>query len=208
MRVPETIDTPDGPSVAGASAGLLGDLLVELEHELATMGAPVRLFRPGLPESTVRERFAQVGRTPPDEVVTWFTWHDGSRADTDGRWVDVFPREHWTLDSVIRRILEPDLPYGTELWEWHPSWVHLTGDNHGLAVDFSRTTTPRVRALSEGSVSTHDPGLAHQVVSLCTPVTWWIEAIRSGAIQWEPDLRGLRKDFSILPIERWRIGVL
>ena len=46
--------------------------------------------------------------------------------------------------------------------------------------------SPLVRFVSDdGSTSTQDSDTEYQVVSLCTPVTWWIDSIRRGWYKWD-----------------------
>jgi hypothetical protein len=69
-------------------------------------------------------------------------------------------------------------------FEWNPSWFPVAGEGpkFNIAVDFSGDQVPPlVRAISpEDASTTHDSSSRFQVVSLCTPVRWWIEAIREG----------------------------
>jgi hypothetical protein len=187
-------------------------LLEELEVTLAAAGVPVNLFRPGIGSAEVRNRFRSIDRDVPDEVVVWFQWHDGTAMSDSGRMIPILPVfEHWTLDMVIGNIRNPRLPYGHEPWEWNPEWIQLTGDNHGMAVNVAKSSdeAPLVRALvDDGPVTQGETG-ANQVVSLCTPVAWWIEAVNNAAIQWDRENNWwITPDFTKQPIERWQIGFL
>jgi hypothetical protein len=57
----------------------LRPLLEELDRRLRAFGAPiVEAFRPGLPAGEVKAVFADEGLSAPDDVVTWWGWHDGA----------------------------------------------------------------------------------------------------------------------------------
>jgi hypothetical protein len=45
-----------------------------------------------------------------------------------------------------------------------------------------------VRAVDPEFGGTQPWQTQQQVVSLCTPVTWWIDSIRRGWYQWKPEL--------------------
>lgn len=76
--LPETIGTSVGPSVDGASADLLSDLLVALEQELRLQGVPVDDYlRPGALPPEVRAAFDECDLDAPLEALAWFGWHDG-----------------------------------------------------------------------------------------------------------------------------------
>jgi hypothetical protein len=62
------------------------------------------------------------------------------------------------------------------------------GDQNGLAMRCSEDpeSPPLIRFVSDdGSTSTQDGDTTYQVVSLCTPVTWWIDSIRRGWYTWD-----------------------
>lgn len=83
LKLPATVDTSFGPSVEGAGAPLLAELLVELEIELERIGFPVGRLRPGLPRAKAAARFAALERPVPDELLTWFEWHNGATMPPD-----------------------------------------------------------------------------------------------------------------------------
>ncbi len=96
-------------------------------------------------------------------------------------------------------------PRGFGRWEWNPNWVHIMGDQHGLAMCCADDpeSPPLVRFVSDdGYTSTQDGDTAYQVVSLCTPVTWWIDSIRRGWYRWEARSGVWTRDAQAQPLLR------
>jgi cell wall assembly regulator SMI1 len=57
----------------------LADLLVDLSAELTRLNAPItRHWRPGADPDAVAEQLRSVGAAPHPDVVTWYSWHDGT----------------------------------------------------------------------------------------------------------------------------------
>jgi hypothetical protein len=192
-QLPETIGTPAGPSVEGASSELLSELLQELETELRDAGVPVdAAFRPGTSAPQLRAAFALAGVAVPDEIVVWFGWHDGVNRPIGNRVLPIF--EMWSSEETIQKYVNPNgAPKGSEAWQWNPEWLHFVGDNNGIAVSCGSgpEAAPLVRRISAGlDYGTQAGDTLHQVVSLCTPVTWWIESMRNGWYKWDRRLHG------------------
>ena len=198
MQLPATVEVADGLSVDGASAELLERLLPEFEMELRRAGVAVdECFAPPIGRSTVAAAFERLALPLPEEVVTWFGWHDGV---VDLTWMKAFPKfEFYSLENVVDRYLnERGWPKGHEDWQWNPEWIQLLGDNNGLAIEClpPSDVSPRVRPLShDGEWGTQPDNGYAQVVSLCTPVTWWIESLRAGEYTWYPEHRAWDWDF-------------
>ena len=204
IEIPETIGTPDGPSVDGASAHLLKVLLGAFEDQLVTAGIPVNEFlRPGAPPAKVHEIFAKNGLTAPDEAVVWFGWHDGPVRGVGDEALPIF--EFWSIEEAdARRNAPRALPMGYEDWQWIPTWMQIMGDANGLAIECGADAkqSPLVRGLSWGEPSTQPGRTLSQVVSLCTPVAWWIDALRHGWYAWDPDENSWDTDRSGQPAIR------
>jgi hypothetical protein len=75
------------------------------------------------------------------------------------------------------------IPRGTEPFQWNPTWVRLGWDKIALAAD-SASTRVRVVTYENG---TWEPTSSTEVLSLCTAVTWFIEALRIGGHIWRPE---------------------
>lgn len=201
-QLPATIETPNGPSVQGASPGLLAELLRELEHEVVAYGGTKSSLRQGVDLEVLRETFAFHQLSLPEELEVWFGWHDG---ETRGA-LFCPPSSLLSLeDSFGMRALEMEQDVGEPLWDWDPQWLRITGDsNAGGAIRCSSSArTPLVRTIMD-EVRTHPSSTAGQVVSLCTPVTWWIEAIRSGHYHWTEG--GWARDSTKNDLRRTRTG--
>jgi hypothetical protein len=194
MRFAE-IETPDGAMVVGASPEMLAELLRELEGELATLGVPTELFAPGIARDHCRSVLRPAGGPVPAEVEVWFEWHNGTVGDLSAPRL-LRPVELWSAEQVARWIASPPFPFGKGRFDmWDPSWFQLTGDNNGLIVTCDERPHPLVRRWNPEMHT--DPLLQPsplQVVSLCTPVSRWLRAIRdkkwlwnASMMQWEYD---------------------
>ena len=165
---------------------LLGELLEDFEAELRTQNVPVdRLLRPPVPPKAVRAHFAQLGLDAPDEAVTLFGWRDGVEAGL-GLALPVF--ELASLEGVVSRYQRSRLGLGE--WDWNPHWVQVMGGKYGLAIrcDDQPDRSPLVRSV-EDAAGSQDWQTDYQVLSLCTPVTWWIDAMRRGWYRYNPAAR-------------------
>jgi len=165
--------------VEGASPELLRELLNEYE-ELIRDRTPDdwNTAQPGLRRIEIVEFLASIGLVPPDEIIVWWEWQGGHAT---GRPYSI-RHPHLTLDSA--KSVRETSGVGFGEFEWNPSWLPVAGEGpkFNIAVDCSGDhTPPLVRAISpEEASTTHDVDSVFQVVSLCTPVAWWIEAIRQG----------------------------
>jgi len=186
--LPATIGTAVGPSVEGASPTLLSELLMEMETELRRQGVPVdEYLRPPAPISVVRAGFEECGLDPPLEALAWFGWHDGpTRAPNSHKVMPMFLG--WSLAESVRAYLDPKgQPKGREDWQWDPRWLQIMGDGNGLAIfcGDAPDKAPLVRGITvDREYGTQPSQTLRQVVSLCTPVTWWIDALRHGWYRW------------------------
>ncbi|MGE3193888.1 MAG: hypothetical protein AB7K08_10515 [Microbacteriaceae bacterium] len=180
------VDTPDGSMLVGASAGVLADLLARLENEMAAAGAPTEALAPGIAPERCREVLRPIEGSIPEEVEVWFQWHNGMLGGTRQ------PRllrglDFWSAEQAASADQSGGLPFGEAEWEWDPRWFRLTGDNYGLIVTTDQRPHPLVRRWNPeiGTSPLHEPSPL-QVVSLCTPVARWIEAIRERWWIWDP----------------------
>jgi hypothetical protein len=125
-------------------------------------------------------------------------WHNG--VTLMPKWARAFPTYQFYSINIVEDGYghAGGWPHGFEDWQWNPSWVQLLGDNNGLAIECRDQTdlSPRVRPLSTtGEWGTQPGNGPEQVVSLCTPVTWWIESLRANEYRWQSDARGWDWDF-------------
>jgi hypothetical protein len=203
QSLPDTIGSSRGPSVAGASPQLLRELLQLLETEMRTAGAPVAsLLRPGATRSDIQREFHAWGLVAPEEAIVLLQWHDG-RYDPGGWWgLPVFPA--WSLEYLAAaRRRRGRTPEGFGEWEWNPNWMHIMGDGFGLAMCCADEpeSAPLIR-FHDGSTGTQEWQTETQVVSLCTPVTWWIDSIRRGWYWWDKSTQEWKRNTRAQPLYR------
>jgi len=196
--LPATIPSPRGMTVEGASAGLLSELLGDLETEMRKQKVPVdRWLAPPASPETVRSEFADIGLIAPDEAIAWFGWHNGvqSVAGSNGA-LPVF--EGISLQVSKRKFTGSRLGQGE--WDWNPNWLQIMGWKYGIAVSCAGVPDepPLVRSV-EDEWMTQEWQTDHQVVSLCTPVTWWIDAIRRGAYVFDRSTNWWQRDIKQIP---------
>ncbi len=167
MELPETVETADGLSVRGPSPELLAGLLQEFEHELSRAGVPVeQALSPGLERDQVGGIFDHLGLPVPDEIAVWFGWHNG--VTSLPLWGKAFPRfEFYPIEVVESRYArEGGQPLGYSDREWNPNWIHLLGDNNGMAIEcgepslYGRVSTPGTRKLERGTGISANPTIA------------------------------------------------
>jgi hypothetical protein len=195
MNLPETIITSDGPSIDGAGPQLLTELLATLEERLREARAPFdEIMGRGLSRESVQEKLNSIGLTPPEELISWFGWHDTLES----------ARPPWIFPNLFQMPLASLVqiyPIEVEVGTHPPTWFNIAGDSNGNAVSCEKDPSqpPLVRALlhDEGGLDFSQDG--RQVVSLCTPVAWWIEALDRGVYTWDLNLGAWRTDRSLLP---------
>jgi len=202
--LPEIITTPEGFSVEGASPDLLRELLDRFASTTARLGAPIEDYlNPGISEAEIEDSLGKVGLVPPDELVAWWGWHNGTA-----------PGRNLPL-SLDLRSLEISLElyrrqiFGPNQWEWQRSWIPIVGnDPAGIAIDCSapRDRPPLVRPVN-GSIGTHPDDSDRQAVSLCTVVTWWLLARENGWTYVSADKNFWDVDRSAFRVDWWNVGL-
>jgi len=185
-------------TVEGASATLLGELLLEFEVELRKQNPSIdELLRPPASSKAVHEAFAQMGLIPPDEAVVLFGWHDGCIGTGEGE--SALPaRFLLSLKAVTMLFNSSRLGHGE--WDWNPKWAQVMGSKYGLAMSCADVPdrSPLVRSV-EDSAGTADWQTDYQVVSLCTPVTWWIDCMRRGWYKYDQSTHSWNRDRTEIP---------
>ncbi|MCW2546287.1 MAG: hypothetical protein JWN96_747, partial [Mycobacterium sp.] len=67
---------------ARTSANDTSRVLEQLDELLIASPDPVtELLSPGLSEHAIQDAFSAIGVRPHDDVVTWFSWHNGTKDD-------------------------------------------------------------------------------------------------------------------------------
>lgn len=187
MRLPVEVQTPFGPSVEGASPDLLAELLVELEACVTAAGGTTSHLNRGLRRAEAESALATAGLPLPPELSTWFGWHNGEV------WKDAWNPGPLALPASPLLTLDESLgmraaeePIGVPEWDWDPRWLRLTGEwKLGVAIRcITADDAPLARMIMD-EMRAYVSDTQSQVVSLCTPITWWIEAIRAGYYTWD-----------------------
>jgi hypothetical protein len=183
MTNTKVITTLKGLCIDDASPTKLALLLREFDGKLAEFGVNLdTVLASGITPEEVHETFAAVDLVPPDELVVWYGWHNGLRLGADNRYVGMSPfAAHANLDWSIanyRYKLAEAVPAGL----WAEKWLCVESDR-GLAVYCSGNPTelPLLRREEVEEYDFVEPSTDHQIVSLCTMVAWWIEALDVGA---------------------------
>lgn len=165
----------------GAGPELLADLLARWEAELRARGFPVdAATNPGLAPPAFRSAYSAFGVTPPDELVEWFRWRNGQPLDAP----PLAPPFH-AIDaesSVRDRAL--GLTIGYQPGQWHP-WVRLGATGRELSMDTRDSDPAPLVRRTVFEVGTEPRPDFSDVRSLCTPVTWYLDALLRGYHRWD-----------------------
>ncbi|WP_148071147.1 hypothetical protein [Curtobacterium sp. PhB115] len=175
MRLPSTVMTPGGLSVRGAGPELLAELLLEVDAVCLRDGYDLQeTMAPGVTREVIDAAWAPRGIAVPEEAIVWWGWHNGARPDL-GRYAGVrqvsvaFSAESWDLKTK-----------GTSAYTWNRSWIPVwgPGPDH-IAIDTRDHRDVSVRA-TEFDLNTQETADTPGVISLCTPITWWLTARAEG----------------------------
>lgn len=165
----------------------LSELLRRLESALAERGVHVvQRLAPGVPQDVVREALAEIGLDPPDELLTWFAWHNGIAWRGDERLGHAYLVK-WIPYSIDEAIAEyRNQPVGTEPWQWHPDWLpiaHLRNpDRLGAYCGSDTRRRGEVREVSGTERFWTDPPARTGLRELAT---WLTDAVEAGHWSYE-----------------------
>lgn len=110
---------------ADVSAGGLAGALAALEDRWRELDLPVAAgLQPGLSEEEIRSAWAARGLVPPAEIITWFSWHDGS--------LPGHPGMPGTRILNLERTLEFQEIYA--MGPEHGHWIPITADRGGASL--------------------------------------------------------------------------
>jgi hypothetical protein len=182
MTIPNTYRAAEGLTVEGASPELLRDLLQQYESDIRKAGVRTKdVLLPGLSEREIRRQFGDIGIEPPEELLVWWGWHNG----INQRYTGATRFNFLPLEAAIATYSSD--PHGTDIHSWNPQWIRVADYSAGIAVKCeNRTIPPLVRYVSAWTSGTQDDETEAQVVSLCTPVSWWLLAIEKGWAKFQP----------------------
>jgi hypothetical protein len=202
MKIPETSSTDGGLIVEGADADLLAALLDAYGFELRRQSTQTwESMKPGRSRQEVVDLLSSAGVEPLDELVVWWAWRDGflpgaSRIGVGHPLLRLeqalfFRRE----DEQLAFELLPD-----------PSWIRVGGDGmrDSIAVSFADSSDPPVVRFLDPEIGDR-PG--RDVISLCTPVAWWLTGLERGWTRFDETWNAWRMeqvDWERFPAE-WKL---
>jgi hypothetical protein len=190
--------------------------LEALEERWIQHGFPVEeFFSPGLAPSDTRILLESAGLPPCDEVVDWFSWHDGALPGTKG-WIGPMGWSAHRLALALRAREErrqsaqeiSATDWGLPVDElWPPALLPIADDGGpgALALDLSRGTaeTPVHTIYWDDAEYSARPRAA----SLADAVDLWIELMEEHDYTWDSTRRVWDGDFAGLPIELRRRAI-
>lgn len=185
------VETSSGLQLRDAGPSRLTALLRDFDQLLAGIGVDLdTVLAPGLSAPEVRRLFASVDLIAPDELVVWYGWHNGLRVSTENTYLGlspfVLPADlAWSIADYRYQLAET-VPIGL----WSSGWLCMESDGGALAVYCSGNAAdlPRIRRQHVEAYDFLEQSADHQIVSLCTMVALWMDALRARAI-W-PRLNG------------------
>jgi hypothetical protein len=205
MYLPATYLTMAGFTVEDASSDLLAELLDAYDFELKARAAPVwEALLPGLSRGEIEDRLGQAGVEPPEELIVWWTWHNGLRPGVP----NALRRPQMSLEFSLALRADDDL--GLEPHQWDPAYIRVAGEGAKSSIAVSCATPvppPLVRSVAWEFGGTQGAGIHRQVISLCTPVTWWLLALSKGWTTFDPSDITWDIDDDAFPYE-WRLTAM
>jgi cell wall assembly regulator SMI1 len=173
-------------------------MLEEFEDRLRSQGAPiVDVLRPGLTDDEMQQLVGPLGLRLPREARCWWAWHDGTVVGAP--MIARYLGPGWmalSLDDAVRdcvssreieaeaREIEEAAGEDREDW-WRHGWLPLVHPGGGsFAIDTGVGEDEPVPVYRYHSDT--QPG-APDLASIGDLVTIWIDALDSGAWQWEPN---------------------
>jgi hypothetical protein len=168
----------------------LREALERLEAALAQVGHPVvRGLRPGRPAEEVQARLAEIDVDPPEDVITFFGWHDGYETPSGDVWqgrispsyrpfsLDEACDEHASHQDVLKAAAE----YTGEQSQW---FAILEADGAWCVVNYgcSSNTRGQVAAWDGGELT---PAPEHRPSSLAEPIELWVSYLEAGHWRWD-----------------------
>jgi hypothetical protein len=163
----------------------LSHWLTRIELAWRARDFPVaQVLRPGLPADEVRRRLAVIDVPAHEDLVTWFSWHDGT--PTDSPFSAVPAGFLYSLDDAVR--------------DWHDL---LAGGADARLNEFLRDWFPIISAgpdmlcvhSTSGELGYHDivelgpPPPWRRLPSLTYTVERWVHRVQDGRWYWNAESR-------------------
>jgi hypothetical protein len=172
-----------------ASASQLHQSLLRLEHIWVEQGMPVvDHLAPGISPAELAAQLEPVGLQPPDELCTWYGWHNGLSESAMG-----LPRRH---AEILPAGLPLSVAAGTKELRlnesiapppvWQPGWFPIVAIHHGASymVDCRGWTDAPAQVMNfefeDGGFESDRP----RASSLTQVVAWWLECYEDGTYVW------------------------
>ncbi len=205
------LSTPDGPMLEGASPQRLRELLEQYEAALTSLGSPVADYlNPGISRLEIDAKLSSRGLRCPEELVVWFRWHNGV-VRRPGILIGGLPVIRMaTLDEALKTYddsrgdlelaLSEELDYDSLTYGAGEGWLRLETSSEAVAVECNEPgdAPPRIRSANV-SFAERETELTDRAVSLCTPISRWIQAAERGAFTWMSDDYRWTVDIRLVP---------
>ena len=203
--------TEDGPSVEPSGPDALAEFLGEFEERLRGQGVEVdKYLAPGVENSRVKAALAEIELSPPQELLAWFAWRNGLTApDGESLRGNILPPfiSPVSVEMAIKRFRVASIRPAELQWDFSSEWLKISSERFGVSVRCSgdASEAPVVRWVDiDHPVGSNDR--SHQVVSLCTVVNWWNEALDLGVFRWLRDETRWEWDYSLMTEEQRQFG--
>lgn len=173
-----------------------------IEREWERLGVPTsEVLAPGKTPHQIRSTLEALrGSDVAEDLVTWFTWHDGARAN----WIAAPISSQILSLQEATRAREDQLRVGSsdfDLPKWNDAWIPLTDAPSGsmFAVDMDLGSVLKVDWWSAE--------FARRVATdLSSAARVWVDVLRSGHYRW---LDGAwDTDYGLLPAEVHASGLV
>lgn len=187
----------------------LPPLLRELEGHWRRLGFPVDDYLlPGLDPAEARAVLREVTEEPNEEVVEWFSWHNGCRYGSRitfrmAPYGDVLLPLTEALTDRVSRLEGAQSAAEDELFPadyyWDDAWLPVTEQSgqRQLTVDCAARDGAVVRNVEWSNIDFRTVVAA----SLSDAVAYWDGLLDAGYYQWSPSERQWECDFASLPLE-------
>lgn len=191
-------------------------VLTRLEAAWDRQAAPIaHALHPGLTQDEIDSITAPTGLVLPDELRTWWGWHDGGSATDLGQSAAEIGPGGWLflpLQAMVEVYHAQIRSAPLELapfpdWYWHPSWfpivISVGGPSHVLFADTSeapKSAPSPVRHLDE---MWSDFRTVRSSTLLGT-VTTWVHLLETGTVRWDRSTQQWTTDYEGLTPEQRR----
>jgi hypothetical protein len=172
-------------------------------------------MRPGIPGDQVQQALAALGLNAPDDLLTWYGWHDGYQPRTDGppgepALTPFLPRFEFSGLAEMCGLYLDDVKWlldeiGGDGMKWFPILRDPYNDLY-VVMDCGPETPGRIAALESGAF---EPWL-YRPSSLEEPVGWWCDYLETGKYVYDPETErfGYTFDLMELPPAMARSGLI